>query len=165
MSKTETLRQSAAALSATRVAQLASQVETLRQTKHQSAEELAATLEPLAQALATLTDETRDTLAEIETRTRQQGETFDRQMTTSAQSWKDAAAQAQKAADRLNRAGSRLEWIHYALAVVTALATAALVSAFWLWRAPPTVQNTLDPKAVAEYLKPAIEALKLSRGR
>ena len=165
MSKTETLRQSAAALSATRVAQLASQVESLRQTKHQSAEELAATLEPLAQALAKLTDETRQTLAEIEDRTRVQGETFSRQLSTSAQSWKDAATQAQKAADRLDRAGSRLEWIHYALAVVTALATAALVSAFWLWLAPPMVENTLDAKAVAEHLKPAIEALKLSRGR
>ena len=165
MSKTETLRQSAAALSATRVAQLASQVETLRQSRHQSAEELAATLEPLAQALASLTDETRSTLAEIEKKTREQGETFSRQLSTSAQSWKDAAAQAQKAADRLERAGSRLEWSHYALAVMTGLITAALESAFWLWLAPPTVESTLDAKAVAEHLKPAIEALKLSRGR
>ena len=146
MSKTETLRQSAAALSATRVAQLASQVETLRQTRHQSAEELAATLEPLAQALASLTDETRDTLAEIETRTRQQGETFTRQLDTSAQSWRDAAAQAQKAADRLERAGRRLEWIHYAVVAMTGLITAALVSVFWLWVAPPTVQNIWTPK-------------------
>ena len=52
------------------------------------------------------------------------------------------------------------------LAMVTGLTTAALVSAFWLWLAPPTVQNQLDPKAVAEYLKPAvIAALKPSKGR
>ena len=149
MSKTETLRQSAAAVSATRVAQLASQVETLRQTRHQSAEELAAALEPLAQALAKLTDETRQTLAEIEDRTRVQGETFDRQMTTSAQSWKDAAAQAQKAADRLDRAGSRLEWTHYALAVGTALATAFGSSWFCTIGGARQSQNALTRAAVA----------------
>ena len=36
MSKTETLRQSAAALNATRVEHLATQIESLRQAKHQS---------------------------------------------------------------------------------------------------------------------------------
>jgi hypothetical protein len=46
------------------------------------------------------------------------------------------------------------------------MVTAALVSGFWLWLAPPKVQNMLDAQAVAEYLKPAvIEALKPSRGR
>lgn len=59
-----------------------------------------------------------------------------------------------------------MEWRHYGLAVVTGLVTAALVSGFWLWLAPPKVQNMLDAQAVAEYLKPAvIEALKPSRGR
>ena len=59
-----------------------------------------------------------------------------------------------------------MEWTHYALTVGTALATAVLVSVFWLWLNPPTVQNQLDAKAVAEYLKPAvIEALKPSRGK
>ena len=166
MSKAETLRQSAAASNATRVAALASQVEGLRQAKHQSAEELAATLEPLAQALAALTDETRQTLAEIEGRTRAQGETFSRQLETSAKSWEETAVQAQQAADSLSRAGSRLEWTHYALAVMTGLASAALVSAFWLWLAPPRVEVQIDAKEVAAILKPAvIEALKPSRGR
>ncbi|MNF05463.1 hypothetical protein D3C80_2051940 [compost metagenome] len=59
-----------------------------------------------------------------------------------------------------------MEWGHYALVVGTGLVTAVLVSGFWLWLAPPTVQNQLDPKAVADHLKPAvIEALKPSRGR
>ena len=166
MSKAETLKQSAAASNAARVAALASGIEALRQAKHQSAEELAATLEPLAQALASLTDETRQTLATIEGRTRAQGETFTRQLDTSAKTWKEAAAQAQQAADSLNRAGSRLEWTHYALAVTTGLASAVLVSAFWLWLAPPRVQMQLDAKEVAAILKPAvIEALKPSRGK
>jgi methyl-accepting chemotaxis protein len=166
MSKTETLRQSALAANATRVEHLATQLETLRQTKHQSAEDLAQTLEPLAQALAALTDETRQTLAEIDRRSREQGMKFSAQINEAAQSWKDAAAETDKAADRLNQAGQRMEWTHYGLVAMTGLITAALVSVFWLWLAPPTVQNQLDARAVAEHLKPAvIEALKPSRGK
>ena len=166
MSKTETLRQSALAANATRVEHLATQLETLRQAKHESAEDLAATLEPLAQALAALTDETRQTLAEIDRKSREQGETFKRQLSESVTGYKEVAAQAQKAADSLNQAGRRMEWRHYALALLTGLVAAALVSGFWLWLAPPTVQNQLDARAVAEYLKPAvIEALKPSRGK
>jgi hypothetical protein len=127
---------------------------------------LAATLEPLAQALAVLTDETRQTLAEIERTSREQGERFSGQMNAAAEHWKAAATQAQWAADRLNQAGARMEWSHYALAALTGALTGALVSAFWLWLAPPTIQNLLDAHAVAEHLKPAvIEALKPSRGR
>ena len=166
MSKTETLRQSALAANAKRAEHLATQLETLRQAKHQSVEELAQTLEPLAQALAALTDETRQTLAEIDRKSREQGETFKRQLSESVKGYKDAAAAASQAAESLNQAGQRMEWRHYGLAVVTGLVTAALVSGFWLWLAPPKVQNMLDAQAVAEYLKPAvIEALKPSRGR
>ena len=166
MSKTETLRQSALAANATRVEHLATQLETFRQAQYQSAEDLAAMLEPLAQALAALTDETRQTLAEIDRKSREQGETFKRQLSESVTGYKEAATDAQKAADSLNQAGQRMEWNHYALAVVTGLVTAALVSGFWLWLAPPKVQNQLDAKAVADHLKPAvIEALKPSRGK
>ena len=167
MSKAETLKQSAAASNAARVAALTSGIEELRQAKHQSVEELAATLEPLAQALAKLTDDTRDTLAAIETKTRAQGETFNRQLDTSAKSWEDAAAQAQQAADSLNRAGSRLEWRFFALAAATGMGSAVLVSAFWLWVAPQKEpQLQFDAKEVAAILKPAvIEALKPSRGK
>ena len=166
MSKTETLRQSALASNETRLERLASQIETVRQTKHQSAEDLAATLEPLAQALAALTDETRQTLTEIDRKSREQGETFKRQLSESVKGYKEAAAAANQAADSLNQAGQRMEWRHYALALLTGLVTAVLVSVFWFWLAPPTVQNQLDAKAVADHLKPAvIEALKPSRGR
>lgn len=166
MSKTETLRQSAAASNEKRIERLANQIESLRQAKLQSAEDLAATLEPLAQAMAALADETRQTLAEIDRKSREQGETFSAQVSAAAKEWKAAATEAQKAAEALNQAGQRMEWRHYGLAVVTGLITAVLVSGFWLWLAPPTVQNMLDARAVAEYLKPAvIEALKPSRGR
>ena len=166
MSKTETLRQSAAASNATRLEHLAEQMETLRQAKHQSAEDLAATLEPLAQAMAALTDETRQTLAEIERKSQEQGETFKRQLSESVKSYKDAAAAASQAAESLNQAGQRMEWRHYLLAALVGMVTAAAVTASWLFLAPPSIQNQLDPQAVAEHLKPAvIEALKPSKGR
>lgn len=166
MSKTETLRQSAAASNATRLEHLAEQMETLRQAKHQSAEDLAATLEPLAQAMAALTDETRQTLAEIERKSQEQGEKFSAQVSEAAKEWKAAAAEAQKAAEALNQAGQRMEWRHYLLAALVGMVTAAAVTASWLFLAPPSIQNQLDPQAVAEHLKPAvIEALKPSKGR
>lgn len=166
MSQIETLKALAQRENEKRLERLASQIEAVRQAKHRSAEELAATLEPLAQALAALTDETRQTLAEIERTSREQGERFSGQMHAAAEYWKAAATQAQWAAERLNQAGARMEWSHYALAALTGAITGALVSAFWLWLAPPTVQNLLDAHAVAETLKPAvIEALKPSRGR
>ena len=166
MSKTETLRQLSDAANEKRIERLANQIESLRQAKHQSAEDLAATLEPLAQAMAALADETRQTLAEIDRKSREQGETFKRQLSESATLYKEAAAAASQAAESLNQAGQRMEWRHYALALLTGLVTAALVSVFWLWLAPPTVQNQLDAKAVADHLKPAvIEALRPSRGK
>ena len=98
MSKTETLRQSAAASNATRLEHLAEQMETLRQAKHQSAEDLAATLEPLAQAMAALTDETRQTLAEIERKSQEQGETFKRQLSESVKSYKGTSQKTENKA-------------------------------------------------------------------
>ena len=174
MSKTETLRQSAQARNETRLQDLASQVQAVSRARHQSVEDLASMLEPLAQALAALTDQAGQTLTEIDYKTRETSETFQRQLDTATQILKtvttQAQAQAKSAADHLNRAGNRLGWKHYSLATATAVLTGAitavLVSAFWLWAYPPTLHNTLDPKAVADYLKPAvIEALKPSRGR
>ena len=166
MSKIKTLRQSAAVSNEILVERLASQIETVRQAKHQSAEDLALTLEPLAQALAALTDETRQTLIEIDRKSREQGEKFTLQLTESVNGYKEAAAEATKAAESLDRAGNRMEWRHYALTVMTGLFTAALASAFWLWLNPPTIQYSLDAEAVAEHLKPAvIEALKRSKNK
>lgn len=166
MSKTETLRQSALAANEKRLEHLATQIETVRQTKHQSAEDLAATLEPLAQALAVLTDETRQMLDEINRQSVKAADDFEKKINRTTQAWTNAAQAADEAATALTKAAKRMEWRHYGLAVVTGLVTAALVSGFWLWLAPPTVRNQLDAKAVAEHLTPAvIEALKRSKGK
>ena len=155
MSKTETARQLNAAATAQRLSTVAAQIETVRQAKQQSAEELAATLEPLAQAMAALVDETRQSLSAIEQTSQQQAEALQK-----------ATRKAQSAVADLTWATQGLEWRHYALTILTGLITAGLVSVFWLWLAPPTVQNLLDPEMMAEHVKPAlIEALQPSAAR
>lgn len=155
MSQIETLRALTQRENEKRLERLASQIESVRQAKHQSAEDLAATLKPLAQAMAALVDETRQTLAQIEAKSQQQATQFSEHLSEIAQNWNQAAEEAQKAADRLDRAGQRMDWIHYGLTVLTGIITAVLVTVFWLWLAPlPKIQ--LDPEAIANHLKPAL---------
>jgi chemotaxis protein histidine kinase CheA len=168
MNKTETLRQSASAANEKRLAHLAHQIESVRQAKHQRVEDLASSLEPLAQAMAALSDETLQTLMLIEHRTREQAEAFTRQFQDEVRSFREATAAARKAADRMKQSTQGLRWRHYALAIVTGLLTAGLVSGFWLWVAPPKVVNTvtLNAQAVADLLQPAMTAaLNHSKGR
>ena len=128
MSKTEMLRQSAQAKNATRLQDLAIQVQAVSQARHQSVEDLASMLEPLAQALAALTDQTSKTLTEIDHKSRETSQDFQRRLDAATQSLKDATTQAQaqakSAADHLSRAGNRLGWKHYSLA--TALGSRVL---------------------------------------
>ena len=57
-------------------------------------------------------------------------------------------------------------WKHHALSALIGGISAVLVSGFWLWLAPPTIANLLDPKAMAEHLQPAlIEAVQPSAAR
>lgn len=117
--------------------------------------------------MAALTDETRQTLAEIDRKSREQGEKFSSQVSEAARALRDAAAAEQAAADQLSRAGQRLEVIHYVMTVTVGILSAGLVIGLWLLLAPPSiVNNQLDAEAVAQYLKPAvIEALKPSGGK
>lgn len=166
MTKSETLKQLAAASNEARLASLNQQIEHLRQTKLTSAEELAALLEPLAQAMAALTDETRVSLEQIQAHSKEQSTQFFRQMQNVTAAWHSAATSAQQAAHRLEAAGRRLEVSHYLLAVVIGIVTGLLVSAFLLWRAPvPVVENVVDAKALAELLKPEIAAQKPRKGK
>ena len=150
MSKSETARQLNAAATAQRLSTVAAQIESVRQAKQQSAEELASTLEPLAQAMATLVDETRQSLSAIEQTSQQQAEAL-----------QAATQEARNAALNLTQATQGLEWRHYALTILTGLITAGLVSVFWLWLAPPKIENLLNPQGVADLLQPAlIEAVQ-----
>ena len=158
MSKAETLRQSAQARNESRIEQLASQVETVHSARVQSAEELSALLEPLAQAMAALSADTAKTLTEIDRQAQETSTAFQLQVSYATESLNKATAQAQQAAAGLNRAANRQSWSHYSLALLTGLVSAGLVSGFWLWYRPPTVVNPLDAKALAEYVRPALSA-------
>ena len=177
------LRQSAQVQNAARIEALAHQIQAVRQARLQSVEDLPAMLEPLTQALAALCDETRSTLAAIDHQSREMGERYQAQqvqletasrgLQTAVQQTQAQITQAQMthhSAVSAGRAGmplgrSQFGWA-MATAVATGTATALLVSAFWLWLSPPSIRNVLDPKAVAQWLKPAvIEALKPSKSR
>ena len=167
MSKTETMRQLSDAANEKRIERLASQIETLRQSKHQSVEDLAATLEPLAQAMAALADETRQTLAEIDRQSREQAERFKTETAIMVKSCQEVAQKARLATDRLDRAGRRLGRVNFLLVGLLGMATGAILGASWIWLAPqPKVQAMLDARAVSEAPKPAlIESGKQSRGK
>ena len=160
------LRQSAAAANAKQLELLAEKVEKVRQAELSSVEELAAALEPMAQAMAALVDETRQTLGAIDRKSKEQSANFEFQVGQAIQALRAASEEAGQSAGKLGRAGAQLGWRHYALTAAVGAASAALVSGCWLWRAPPPIQNSLDAQAVAEHLAPAvIEALKHSRGK
>jgi anti-sigma factor ChrR (cupin superfamily) len=168
MSKTEMLRQSAAASNEKRLAHLAQQIETVRQAKYQSTEDLAAILEPLAQAMAALTDETRQTLALIDQRARDHAESFMSQLQQEVSAFQEISAQEHKAAEQMKRAGQHLRWRVAAVAVMASVLTAALVIGSWHWVRPQRAAQavTLDSRAVARLLAPAvIAALRPSSGR
>ena len=168
MTKTETLRQSAVASNEKRLAHLTHQIEALREAHHQRVEDLAAALEPLAQAMAELADETRQTLVRIEQRARDHSESFTSQLQEEVTAFREFSAQARKAAEQMSRSGRHLRWRQAAVAVMTGALTAALVIGSWRWVRPPRAAQavTLDSRAVARLLAPdVIAALRLSVGR
>ena len=109
MNKAETLRQLAASANAKKVEGLTQQIETLRTAKLESVEQLAALLEPLAQAMAALTDDTRETLVSVEKQLRQQGERIARQIEDAAEVCREAGLIAHRSAQRLENAGHQYQ--------------------------------------------------------
>jgi hypothetical protein len=157
MSKTETLRQLTAVANAKHVERMTQQLETLRQTKAQSAEELAAILEPLAQAMAALTDETRATLAQLQQQSTQQVQTLDTQSQALLHQWernpqelREAAMRLTQASDQLmqnsaqilHQAAWRLGWKHYALTIATGILAAVLTLGLWTWLSATPASGT-----------------------
>jgi gas vesicle protein len=159
------MKRLAAASNAARLTELGQGIETLRTAKIASADQLASMLEPLAQAMAALTDETRETMAAIAQQGREQGDRLRMQIDAASSAWSKASSEAQQVVQNLETAARQTERRQYALVVTTGLMTALLVSAFWLWLAPPTVENHLDAKAVADMLRPEIAPAKPSKGR
>jgi hypothetical protein len=103
MTKSETLKQLAAASNEARLASLNQQIERLREAKLTSAEELATLIEPLAQAMAALTDETRASLEHVQEYNQEQSNQFFKQLENMTTAWHSAAMAAQQAAHRLRQ--------------------------------------------------------------
>jgi ABC-type transporter Mla subunit MlaD len=148
MSKTETLRQLTHVANAKHVENWTQQIETLRQAKVQNAEELAALLEPLAQAMAALTDETRDSLAQLREQGAQQMTAFQTQSQQIVALWEHSNQLMDEAARNLNQtsqhltqtvtaivnqAAWRLGWKHYVLTVTAGILAAMLTIGLWHW--------------------------------
>jgi len=161
MTKSETLKQLAAASNEARLQSLTRQIETLREAKFRNAEELATVIEPLAQAMAALTDETRASLELVERRSKEQVEQARTQVEAAVAQWANAATAAKQAAQRLERAGQNIEFSHYLLATLVGLVTGLLVSALLLWLGPaPVINNVLDAREIAALLKSEIAPQK-----
>ena len=159
MSKTEITRQLATASNAKRLEHLATQIEILRQAKLQSAEDLSAILEPLAQAMAALSDETRETLAQVEATSQQHAKQFQEQTSTAVQHWTRTLNAAEQAAKQLSQATREIKAMFYLVAITTGLCSAVLATALWLWLAlTPTLVNQIDAQEVANSLKPDLTA-------
>jgi hypothetical protein len=165
MRKTEIMKQLADNANMAALSDLGAQIGALHRAKLTNVEELAAILKPLAQAMAALTDETRQSLAQIEAKGREQAERLHDQIEEAAKVCDAATKQVHKATDRLEKASNRIAWSHYLLAMATGCVTALLVSASWLWLAPPTVSNHIDAKEIADQLRPVIAPLKPSKGK
>jgi ferric-dicitrate binding protein FerR (iron transport regulator) len=139
----------------------------LRQARNP--EQVAAEIVPLAEALASLANETTEVLSQLQQSSQEQARTWNQEQQAAAEAWKraaesiaQAARQAEEAATRLKSAANGQTWRTLLACVTTAAMCAGLAILSWLWLAPtPEVRNTLDPAVVAEHLKPAlIEALQ-----
>jgi ElaB/YqjD/DUF883 family membrane-anchored ribosome-binding protein len=146
----------------------------LRQARN--VEQIAEELEPLAVSLATLADQAQTSIKAMEAASLQQAREWNSQQLSAANEVEAAAKTVAQHVKALQQATASLrqtagevqqaqrgQFLTLAtVAGVSAILAAALAIGLWLWLAPaPQVQNSLDAKAVADYLKPAIvDALK-----
>lgn len=128
----------------------------MQQETSATAERMATAIEPLAQAMARLTDETRETFAQIEARSKEQAAAQKKATAEAHSAVLKASREATEAARRLEGSTSSLTMSHYVLAGLTGLLSAVLTTAFWLFLSPPAIQNQISPEAIARMLWPAI---------
>ena len=139
-------------------------------------EQIAEELEPLAVSLATLADQAQSSIKAVEEAIQRQGREWSEHQSRAASEVKQAAAHVAEQAKTLRQASAKLQaaaqeieqaqrgqfWTLVIVALVSAILAGVLATASMRWLVPaPTVQNTLDPKAVAEHLRaPLLDALK-----
>jgi hypothetical protein len=139
----------------------------LRQARN--VEQIAEELQPLALSLATLADQAQASIKELEVQSLRQAREWSIAQESAAAAVRNAAINVKEATASLSQIAGDLKQAqrHQFRNLVTVASMSAILAAqlsiiFWLWLAPvPEVKNTLDAKAVADYLKPAItDALK-----
>ena len=116
-------------------------------------DELAAELEPLAQAMAKLADDAAEQIAGLQTASREQATAWSTAQTAAAAAWKAAAQEMRTAADELRAASdqardtatisaaalTRRLWI---IVTVTALTPIlVLLIGSWIWLDPRVVED------------------------
>ena len=116
-------------------------------------DELAAEIEPLAQAMATLADDAREQIAGLQKASREQATAWSTAQTAAAAAWKTAAQDMRTAAQALRAASDQARetatisaaalttriWIVALTAALTPILVLAIAS--WIW---------LDPRVVAD---------------
>lgn len=115
-----------------------SAISRLRQARN--AEQLAEEIEPLAQALAALADETRQTLNEQQQASLKQADEWGQHQQKTAAAWREAASNMRAAAEDLsqaansaNRAARGWTWRVMLLVALTGVASAAATTGLWHW--------------------------------
>ena len=158
MSKTQQVK----AIAAQRSKAISAQIQELRQLQSQSVESLARQIEPLAQSLATLSDEARESIIKIvQTAAHHQQQTADR-VSSAAEKWGMAAKSVSKERQALQSATKQITastdqaarqlrgvtWKIWIAAISSStLIALALVSAYAIWQ-PPLSSNE---KAAVRY--------------
>ena len=137
MSKAEMVRQSAAAENERRIERLASATEALRQANIRNAEELAELIEPLAQAMATLTDEMRSEVRKTHADLRKSADAA----MVAAKLHRQEIEQIQRLTEDLSKGLENLiqrtqGWQHWLMVAMTGASAGLAVGAFLVYLAP-----------------------------
>lgn len=122
-------------------------IERLRQAR--SVDSLAEEIEPLAQSLAILADDTRDALSDALAQAQRQAETWSQQQAQSAVQWQQTARALEQATIQLDQATQRarrlLQWQNWRLwagvLLASLIASAVAPSVYALWQQTSSAQT------------------------
>lgn len=120
-----------------------------RVRKSRGINELAAEIEPLAQSMATLADEARQRIAEVQQASEEQAASWTSQQQQAMSAWQEAAKNMRTAAGELTTASQTARsaargwtwrlWVGVLIASVTPILV--LLIASWLWLEPHVIEQ------------------------
>lgn len=120
-----------------------------RVRKSRGINELAAEIEPLAQSMATLADEARQRIAEVQQASEEQAASWTSQQQQAMSAWRQAAKDMRAAAGELTKAGQTARsaargwtWRLWAgVLIASVMPILALLIASWLWLEPQIIEQ------------------------